>query len=1077
MHAVNGPCRIILAIIFIGLAPAMPRDASSVDARDRLPHLEADAAQVPLEAVTAAEASQRPRIATGDTVWIADWTFDLSEGACNDSGWLKFDNRILHDGSNYWVIDNRFDGTGGITGKAAILSKHDLFWVIHDGYGNDWDYSIICRYRGTGATLSFDFLSDSEIGADFVRVEADSAGASEALVNLAVDPRRTAKDFRDLLLQVDGLQNPGVVTALALPDYGVPSVIHEVYIRFVSDSEGSDEDGLYPSQWGAGLVVDDITVTGDLAYSEQFEGTLGADLTLANTANASPFGDWGRLYPHITDNSTCTENWTCAWLWSDPSLPAYSPSMDFGPGGAVVRNWLDDIIVSPWITPPAGGAGLTTVLSFRRFGGNTFDYGRIVQNWSVRSKVRVDNTDTSAPGDSIDGVGPWQHAASWNTLSGFDWGTVNVWLDSYLEPAAREIQVRFRVSDWQYISGAAPPTTLNPGPGPYLDRVRISRIGSAGPYIGESSRGTAQDMFPGSLQTVTCLSYTQSYYLPTLDRFGTCDFSPAGEIGWGECCPWVQCSARCDSIEFVVQDRRGAGGVASVQLYGAIVAGPHAGKAPPPYAVGPSGFFAVPVPRGTHCGTPSADLYTTDLDDEYFRGGDVLHYFVVATDNAGGFTSYPPGLAGLPASIAAAEAATGGLLEVSFLPSIDWDPAYLARIAAHPSGKLAPTPEEIANSHQRACMLYVNQRVNQPRSGDRNRTAFLHTLDRLGYRALCDVYDQNYFGGTTTNNQLAGRATIQQATGYALIVQDPGPDANYLTTLPIGGWIEGFYPQTQWYRDWLAQGALSEIGRATLWLIGNNIAEETAKVSNQLVFGDMGVTLVAKSQPTGLSPRVAGESSFTWADSAVTDFTGDSFQVIRYPCQTSFTNDGLGAASPAVLTHRYYQDATPGAGAIVMRANPAAHWNTILASFSWDDIRDPLGSPPGSQEDELAASILDAVLPAGCRAQRDLVTDAGPPPRGLPAVTRLHPNVPNPFNPVTAIVFDLHQGGRVKLQVFDVAGRLVRTLLDEPRAAGWGQRVMWNGQDGSGRRVTSGIYICVLSAPDQRATRKLVLLE
>ena len=101
---------------------------------------------------------EAPRIAgkvLGDTVWIADWSFDAPGGACTDAGWVKYDDRILNDGSNYWSIDNRLSGTGGITGKAAILSRHNLCWV-HDGYGNNWDYSIILKYSGAGATLSFD---------------------------------------------------------------------------------------------------------------------------------------------------------------------------------------------------------------------------------------------------------------------------------------------------------------------------------------------------------------------------------------------------------------------------------------------------------------------------------------------------------------------------------------------------------------------------------------------------------------------------------------------------------------------------------------------------------------------------------------------------------------------------------------------------------------------------------------------------------------------------------------------------------------------------------------------------------
>ena len=268
--------RMALAALLVGFAGVLSSPLPLVWAADRLPQLDRDPEPLRPETATEAKATGPSQTASGDTVWIADWTFDLPGGGCDGSGWTKLDNRILNDGSNYWTVDARFDGTGGITGQAAILSKHDLLWAEHDGYGNDWDYSIVCQYRGTGATLSFDFLSDSEPTFDFVRVEADSAGASEVRTDFALNPKLTAEDFRDLLVQFDGLHSPGVVSGLVLPDYGVPAATHEVYIRLTSDGGYSDEDGLYPSAWGAGAVVDSIVVTGDIAYTEEFEGALNA---------------------------------------------------------------------------------------------------------------------------------------------------------------------------------------------------------------------------------------------------------------------------------------------------------------------------------------------------------------------------------------------------------------------------------------------------------------------------------------------------------------------------------------------------------------------------------------------------------------------------------------------------------------------------------------------------------------------------------------------------------------------------------------------------------------------------------
>jgi hypothetical protein len=90
--------------------------------------------------------------------------------------------------------------------------------------------------------------------------------------------------------------------------------------------------------------------------------------------------------------------------------------------------------------------------------------------------------------------------------------------------------------------------------------------------------------------------------------------------------------------------------------------------------------------------------------------------------------------------------------------------------------------------------------------------------------------------------------------------------------------------------------------------------------------------------------------------------------------------------------------------------------------------------------------------------------------------TRLLQNTPNPFNPTTHIDFTLAEGGKVRVEVFDVGGRLVAQLLDGERAAG-PNRVTWNGLDLHGKPAESGIYFYRLLAPNATQTRKMVLLK
>jgi hypothetical protein len=100
------------------------------------------------------------------------------------------------------------------------------------------------------------------------------------------------------------------------------------------------------------------------------------------------------------------------------------------------------------------------------------------------------------------------------------------------------------------------------------------------------------------------------------------------------------------------------------------------------------------------------------------------------------------------------------------------------------------------------------------------------------------------------------------------------------------------------------------------------------------------------------------------------------------------------------------------------------------------------------------------------------VTDAAPPARYA-----LHSAVPNPLNPRTRIGYELRKAGRARIDVFDVSGRLVATLLDANRSAG-ASNVTWDGRAASGTRVASGVYSYRLKVRGEPTlTRKMVVLK
>jgi|GEM_PF-1119632 len=94
-----------------------------------------------------------------------------------------------------------------------------------------------------------------------------------------------------------------------------------------------------------------------------------------------------------------------------------------------------------------------------------------------------------------------------------------------------------------------------------------------------------------------------------------------------------------------------------------------------------------------------------------------------------------------------------------------------------------------------------------------------------------------------------------------------------------------------------------------------------------------------------------------------------------------------------------------------------------------------------------------------------------------PALTMvLEHNVPNPLNPSTLIAFSLQRADHVSLQILDMRGRVVRTLLAESRSEGR-HEVLWDGRDGKGVLVASGTYLYRLKSSDQEISSKLMVVK
>ena len=125
-----------------------------------------------------------------------------------------------------------------------------------------------------------------------------------------------------------------------------------------------------------------------------------------------------------------------------------------------------------------------------------------------------------------------------------------------------------------------------------------------------------------------------------------------------------------------------------------------------------------------------------------------------------------------------------------------------------------------------------------------------------------------------------------------------------------------------------------------------------------------------------------------------------------------------------------------------------------------------------------AVAETQGALGAGTSVQEiidgGLITamDEEPKPEALPTIT----SYPNPFNPSTTISFILPESGHASLTVYNLAGQKVRTLTDEPVAAG-NHTVVWDGRDDSGNAVAAGVYVTRLTTGDAMVTGKMVLVK
>jgi M6 family metalloprotease-like protein len=230
----------------------------------------------------------------------------------------------------------------------------------------------------------------------------------------------------------------------------------------------------------------------------------------------------------------------------------------------------------------------------------------------------------------------------------------------------------------------------------------------------------------------------------------------------------------------------------------------------------------------------------------------------------------------------------------------------------------------------------------------------------------------------------------------------------------------------------------------------SNSHNAVATNAEATLIGAPGATMTANLRGGYFAPTAASIAPNTGNNDAVvtiTDLLGTRFIhgatfFLRDAGMNEYGEDSSGWVGHAKLAGTLDLYAVPGGVYDVVVRNPDGQEAVIAAGFTVNDVLTGV---------EIPGALVNA----------------------------LYQNHPNPFNPTTTIRYSIEKQGHVTLAVYNVAGQLVRTLVDEVQSpVARGYSVLWNATNDSGEPVASGVYLYKLAAPGgYEAVRKLVVLK
>ncbi len=913
------------------------------------------------------------------------------------------------------------------------------------GYGNnyeerlDWWGEVPNAAQPTQVQLAAVLNYDNEPGYDYLQLWYEDAAGLQ-------------------WLQSWNGEQDGVVVAAAHgfdiadyvphPDTGEPSI--HLRFRFESDGGWSDEDCSWPTHGAA--QIDLIQVFFDqgegavqIGPTEDCEDRDGdgqyEDDAVWRPQEHQGVGDFAHVWPLLDDLDPCYQNNTPQVAFIDdgnvvPGTGGYHClTWCYGPGGYTVNpeggllglpHSLANEIWSPvlaWPDPADGYDGAFLEFTVYRH-LDLFSCDHMFYVWHVRS------TDAGEPGSPPPETG-WTEWRDRNVIyynGGPDYHRQREDLSDLLLPARTHVQVALGVHQlswmgcWSY---------YDPTPAPYFDDVRVCTYRQSGPVITAAEIELVQDSFPagGQLDCANPCANSVRFDMARNIRPASAGGNQPGDSIACNVVPLRAGTELAANPELVYFLR-------PIPLFDACRTSglPNRGTVPGDSTYNP---FGEVVPHRFHFDLP---------DTGFFFPGDVIHYYIRATDTGLGTATLPGDTSGF-----------------SLFPG---DAGYeMLQYAGPFVVRALPSISDLETCAQPA-VLWWNDFAGGLEAEWMHALRGAGLAEGVGY----DIYETNG-PSSGVGNGLGGRATATQLLGYEVLLyssgdldrftitdvddyDDPGDDIGVLDAWLRAGVKGAFLTGNGLVRD---LGSTSPVTRAFLntW-----IQAEYVTSNSDYLFGRYDLTVQAL--PTAGNPVFAGANR--WGTDLFCNPVVRNMDVVN----------ALG--TPGRIAEFLSEDCEPGAyphAAAIQTVNATYQANVIYLPYDLGFVVDDLacGGPllPGPYSTR--ALILRDVLEAFGQA-------TAPPVVAVPAAGGfvVRGGIPNPFNPRTRIDYEMPRPGRLRLVIYDLKGQRVRVLRDEAVPAGPGF-VIWDGTDEVGRAVSSGAYFCRSQALGHEDVQKLLLVR